>query len=891
MGTGEMIRGMARKGVSITASVTLSLALIPAAAFAAVAPETPDVQLDVTRAATGSVTLKKGTSYKLGAVATNGAKLCYKTSKKSVATVSSKGVVRVKKPGKAIVTVTARAGKKKAVQKITVTCVKAAKYKPVKAVSASFPQGNLRVGDSTSLNVTIGPKKASNKNVTFKSSDSSIVSVSSTGIVTGLSQGMTDVKVTSCSNKKASFTVSVEVKAVEEAKPNPTPDAGDSSNGEQDGTHPGESGGSTSGSAGGSIGDSTGGTTGGGSTSDSASSGGGTDTGSDINPDLKVDENGLMVDSDGDGYPDYVEKTYMNTDPNAADDQDTLESKITLSESTINADTAAGNLISVQFSNHMNMRFADREEPDENTNVEAIFRSAPDVEPGKILVIKPCTEAPEGAAIKVASLSQNDEGHWSAKGVVANAEDVFDYININDRLSLDWDNAVLADGCSFVEDDANEPADQFTALSNQSRGQKLKTTIAVKLGGIKGSVKSEVDAIDLKINGYRTPSEIAAAYALEGFTVNRADLKLSGELSANLEFTYKKTDQEPVTLCSIPLIGTYGEGLLFELRLEPKAEGQVGVSWKCDVDRTIRYTAKKGFENIPGKMVNPRMELTGGAKLKAGLNAELNIQVLSCRLMAAGIGGGAECTVKTIVRQNPSMTCSDVNSWFFFEVYGKLLPDSKKVELSVVWEIFNETNSPLKSGMHLENGRYAGKTCTWKPASTGTTATNPESDFTYTIKNGDCGYGAYAEYAGNGGPIVMPQKLGGVDVVWLDVNHRSISRLNIPSIDLSRCTGLRWFSCAFTNTTSLNLKNCTSLRNIDIVNVQISNLDLSSCVNLQRLYLMEFWQLKQLDVRPCKNLKELEISTCPELTSIDARGCSNLDIAIRDLITSPTVKR
>lgn len=114
----------------------------------------------------------------------------WKSSDKSVATVSSKGVVKGKKLGTATITCTTNDGKKVATCKISVV-------KRVTGISLSHSSEILYFGDTLKLKTTVYPADATVKTVTYKSSNTKVVKVSAKGVVTPLSLGTAKITVTS----------------------------------------------------------------------------------------------------------------------------------------------------------------------------------------------------------------------------------------------------------------------------------------------------------------------------------------------------------------------------------------------------------------------------------------------------------------------------------------------------------------------------------------------------------------------------------------------------------------------------------------------------------------------------------------------------------------------
>lgn len=131
----------------------------------------------------------------------------WKTSKKSVVTVSKKGVVRGKRYGKATITAAAADGSKaKAKLRVLVG-------RRVTGVSLDASRINVDVKGTIKLQAKVSPANATKRRLSFRSSDRSIADVSSSGVIRGRSEGKTKITVSANdgSGKKAVCTVQVSI--------------------------------------------------------------------------------------------------------------------------------------------------------------------------------------------------------------------------------------------------------------------------------------------------------------------------------------------------------------------------------------------------------------------------------------------------------------------------------------------------------------------------------------------------------------------------------------------------------------------------------------------------------------------------------------------------------
>ena len=202
--------GIKIKAFAMTAAVVCLLLLffIPARQTAAASKGSVN-RVSVTNLPAKSLTLKKKKSFRLktkvfgtGAFS-KGVK--FKSSRPKIVSVTSSGKLKARKKGTAKITITSKANKNK---KIVITVRVGT---PVSKVSLSKKTAELRAGDKLTLKATTRPVKASNRKVVWRSTDASVATVSSSGVVTGKKPGETTIQAIAAdgSGKKASCVVMV----------------------------------------------------------------------------------------------------------------------------------------------------------------------------------------------------------------------------------------------------------------------------------------------------------------------------------------------------------------------------------------------------------------------------------------------------------------------------------------------------------------------------------------------------------------------------------------------------------------------------------------------------------------------------------------------------------
>ena len=134
-------------------------------------------------------------------------KVTYKTSNKSVATVTKKGVITAKKAGTAKITVTSKKNTKKKA-KVTVKVVNG------KVTKVTFDKTSVTLNPNATETIKAKVKtkgKKPNKKLIWSTSDANVATVSANGVVTAVAPGTVTItaKSTDGTNKSAKATVKV----------------------------------------------------------------------------------------------------------------------------------------------------------------------------------------------------------------------------------------------------------------------------------------------------------------------------------------------------------------------------------------------------------------------------------------------------------------------------------------------------------------------------------------------------------------------------------------------------------------------------------------------------------------------------------------------------------
>ncbi len=226
-----------KKAFAYVLAASLAISLIPsmgAQAKRGVARKKPAVKSIAVKSGgktvtkkTITLTVRKSTTLKVVVKPANAKKkVGYSSSNKKVASVSAKGKVTAWKAGIATIKiiVTGKNGKKKSSYvRVKVQNKKKPEKKPtpkptvvaVESVKATISPSELTVGDTAQIAAEVLPSNATDKKLSYASSDAQVASVDPTGKVTANAAGTAKITVSSSNNKSAQVEVSVKEKPIE----------------------------------------------------------------------------------------------------------------------------------------------------------------------------------------------------------------------------------------------------------------------------------------------------------------------------------------------------------------------------------------------------------------------------------------------------------------------------------------------------------------------------------------------------------------------------------------------------------------------------------------------------------------------------------------------------
>lgn len=160
------------------------------------------------------VSLVRGRTYtiqtKISPSNASNKKVSYKSSKKSIASVTSKGKITAKRTGTTKITLTSRDGSRKTASFMVYVTNRI--MKRIKSLKASSDKKVLVAGETTFITATVEPSDATLQKMVYKSSDNNVAAVDAiTGKVTAVAPGNAKITVRAMDGSKKTATVKIQV--------------------------------------------------------------------------------------------------------------------------------------------------------------------------------------------------------------------------------------------------------------------------------------------------------------------------------------------------------------------------------------------------------------------------------------------------------------------------------------------------------------------------------------------------------------------------------------------------------------------------------------------------------------------------------------------------------
>lgn len=318
-------------------------------------------------------------------------------------------------------------------------------------------------------------------------------------------------------------------------------------------------------------------------------------------------------------------------------------------------------------------------------------------------------------------------------------------MNVSGDAHMDFSQFVPAEGVTVSNNSAVNGIQTFGLMddafdvseTNIGLGAKISLSGDVNVGdgwkigySLDASIPSVGYKFDIDFNGWKP-------------TVKNAYIKVQQTTDLSVSFgkgsdpnnpdNYIKDDAlyKYIPLGSVPVVGTYGVGIVVEIDLVMTAEGKFEVQYNlsgtygCQVinnhPRNISALQNSFSAGVAGAItIGPKLELA----------AELFNQNLIS--FSAEAGGKASGYVKA---RSTGLVCADIT----LSLYAKLNAFENTLiddwlDISISWDIWDENNSPLKVSGHYENMQEV-EACTYENGGTIEGVVSDADDRTNVISN------------------------------------------------------------------------------------------------------------------------------------------------------------
>lgn len=203
-------------------------------------------------------------------------------------------------------------------------------------------------------------------------------------------------------------------------------------------------------------------------------------------------------------------------------------------------------------------------------------------------------------------------------------------------------------------------------------------------------------SIDFKNLEYR----FAVSPSWHLLTIDEVYVALNSTTDFSMEFEKehpKNIKYKIGSFCKVPL--GYGFFAFGDVYVIIEANGSLEVGLELTQKIGVQYAKNNGIRPVYDVSVNPLLNLK--AEAKAGISPEINVNFLGIDLVAVGAEGGLGAEgVLNNMSLDKFQFCFDANAFFFLNLYAQIGWD--ELNLRAEYEIFNSDNSLWKKNFHFE---------------------------------------------------------------------------------------------------------------------------------------------------------------------------------------------
>lgn len=346
-----------------------------------------------------------------------------------------------------------------------------------------------------------------------------------------------------------------------------------------------------------------------------------------------------------------------------------------------------------------------------------------DVEEGDKIVLPATENYPEGIALMVQSdtFSSDGKNRVITGTVPEEISEFVDVVDVEGAAKVDAENVTAVDGVATVEVSTGDSVEKNVKKTEINR-KKSKIDGAIDLKDTT-KVTLPVKEIETTVTFYLSELKYIIDFDKKG--VNKIYIGLPNVLA--METNYKAEKNFSKKIGDIPVKLAAGFSANIEVYLEAKISGEITMDLRLSNNIGMQYY--KGDFYIE-KSCEPSLDMVVDADIDAGAKLQLALYWMKGIQKVFGkddprpvynvstkwgLHGDATVHIRNDEYTSyENLTCVDLGFYLYGKVSvgdGSYLGD--KFNLTKVWVIFDDANSPLKGEWHIENGKVVIQ-CTYK---------------------------------------------------------------------------------------------------------------------------------------------------------------------------------